>query len=501
MQKLLRNSFVGFIALSLCQLLAGISHAQAVPVSVSLDRDLGGGRGAVADSSAVPVATLDLSSSSLALMPATAKPPIEPVVSNSKPQPRVNWTGLAKDSFTFLAVMQGFRCATEPGTRAAFSDPFFKGYIRAVQNLHGFADGDPFYVNYVGHPMQGAVSDFIWANNDHAYKDVYFSRDKQYWKEKLRGGAFSYVYSVQFEIGPISEASIGGMQSYYPAQGFVDHVVTPVIGMGWAIGEDAIDRYLVRYVEAQTGNRWIKLLARGTLNPARSFANILGGKSPWYRTNRPGVTSSNAVAYYQPVPVQQKVSPPPGVAPFEFKADSVIRTYLGSNSLGSCVGGGAGVALRIAKKWQIASDVNGCKMTNLPPNASGDSLTYVIGPRWTSQLSPRWLTHAQVLMGGTKVTQEQIDPEKKRATEESMKELGKKGINVWPPPYSQFAHSWDSNAFAIVASVGVDLKFNHALSLRTALDYSHAWNRDLNNINYRNSLQFSSGLVLNMGTW
>lgn len=426
----------------------------------------------------------------------------EPVVANPAPPPPVNWVGLTKDSLNFLVIMHGFRCGTEPGTRDAFGvNSFFPGYIHAVENLHGWNDGDPFYVNYIGHPMQGAVSSAIWANNDRAYKYVYFGSDKDYWKEKLRGGAFAYFYSVQFEIGPMSEASIGNLQSYYPAFGFVDHVVTPTVGTGWAIGEDVIDRYLVRRIEDDTDNRVLKLLARGVLNPARSFANVLGGRYPWYRSNRPPVSSAYSSAYYRPNPVPKKASPPPGVAPFEFTATPVVKTYLGSSSLGSCVGGGAGVALRLAKDWQIATDVNGCKMTNLPVNTSGDSLTYVVGPRWSSQISPRWAMHTQVLVGGTKVTQELIDPEKKKEWQTLADQLAEKGVDLWPPPYSHFAKSWDTNAFAVVTGGGVEVKFSNALALRTSLDYSHTWNRDINGINYRSSLQLSSGLVLKMGTW
>ena len=426
---------------------------------------------------------------------------IEPVVSNPKPDATVDWKGLTKDSMVFLTVMQGFRLATEPGTRAAFSNPFFKGYIRAVENLHGFGDGDPFYVNYIGHPMQGAVSGFIWANSDRGYKDVYFSRDKRYWKEKLRGGAFSYVYSVQFEIGPVSEASLGNLQSYYPAQGFVDHVVTPAIGLGWSIGEDAIDRYVIRSIEQKTSNPSLRMLARAFLNPARSFANLMSLKYPWYRMNRPAPHATYSADYYKPFPVQERVSPPVGVAPFEFNTMAVVKAYVGSGSQGTCAGGGAGIAFRLAKDWQLAGDVNGCKMSNLPENMSGDSLTYVVGPRWSSQISPRLITHAQFLVGGNKITHELIDPDKKHAAEQLLKDLGKQGINVWPPPYAEFAHSWDNNALAVVGGAGVDVKFNNALLLRTTLDYSHSWNRDLNDFNYRNSLQFSSGLVLNMGTW
>jgi len=477
-----------------------------LPVNASLDHGLGvgpaNGADPVADpAEADPTGAADSSSASLPLNTTRFEPAIEPVVSPPKP-PGVSWGGLTKDSLTFLVVMQGFRCATENGTRAAFGvNPFFKGYIHAVENMHGFSDGDQFYVNYIGHPMQGAVSGFLWSNNDRAYKDVYFSSDRRYWKEKLRGAAFSYVFSVQFEVGPVSEASIGDMQSYYPAQGFVDHVVTPAIGLAWSIGEDTIDRYLVRYLESRTENHYFRLLARGMLNPARSFANILGGKYPWYRTNRPGVSADDPEAYFQPVFVKEAVSPPPGVAPFEWKAVSVVRTYLGTDSLGSCVGGGSGVAFRLASEWQLGTEVSGCKMTNLPVNTSGDSLSYMVGPNWSSQLSPRWITHARFMVGGTKITQELLDPAKKKIAEDRSKALTKMGIDPWPPPYAEFAKSWDNNAFALTTGAGVDLKFNNALSLRTALDYSHSWNHDINNINYRSSLQFSSGLVLNMGTW
>ena len=135
-----------------------------LPVNASLDHGLGVGPANGADPVADPAegdptGAADSSSASLPLNTTRFEPAIEPVVSPPKP-PGVSWGGLTKDSLTFLVVMQGFRCATENGTRAAFGvNPFIKGYIHAVENMHGFSDGDQFYVNYIGHPMQGAVSD------------------------------------------------------------------------------------------------------------------------------------------------------------------------------------------------------------------------------------------------------------------------------------------------------------------------------------------------------
>ena len=60
------------------------------------------------------------------------------------------------------------------------------------------------------------------------------------------------------------------------------------------------------------------------------------------------------------------------------------------------MGGGGSAALRIASDWQIIVDVNGCKLLGLKPNLTGDSLSYMTGPRWTPQTSSRWTPHAQV---------------------------------------------------------------------------------------------------------
>ena len=60
----------------------------------------------------------------------------------------------------FLAVEHAFRLATEPGTRDGLKGKFFGNYARAVGSIHGWSDGDEFYVNYVGHPAQGSVAGF-----------------------------------------------------------------------------------------------------------------------------------------------------------------------------------------------------------------------------------------------------------------------------------------------------------------------------------------------------
>ena len=110
-----------------------------------------------------------------------------------------------------------------------------------------------------------------------------------YWVSRLRAAAFAALYSEQFEIGPISQASIGNIQMKPRATGIVDHVITPTAGLGWMVGEDALDRFLVRRIERWTTHPVPRLLARGLLNPTRSFSNLLRGKVPWHRDSRGGV--------------------------------------------------------------------------------------------------------------------------------------------------------------------------------------------------------------------
>jgi hypothetical protein len=307
---------------------------------------------------------------------------------------------------------------------------------------------------------------------------------------------------VQFEIGPISEASIGHIQAQFPQQGFVDHVITPTVGLGWTLAEDSLDRYVIRFVESRTNNPYLRLLARGGLNPSRSFANVMNRELPWHRDDRPGVFKPYPEAavmkgFMEQATASRVAHPLPGVAPFEFTVTPNYRAYVGGDAKGSCIGGGGTAAFRVASEWQIVVDVNGCKMLDLPTNLSGDSLSYMVGPRWTPSTSGRWNTHAQFLVGGTKLTQESLYPEEKAIV-----------IAAVPPAdqgyplHHLYTKDWDTSGFALAAGTGVDYKINNALAFRVAsLEYSHSWTQDLNGVNYQNSLQVTTGLVLRMGTW
>jgi hypothetical protein len=91
---------------------------------------------------------------------------------------------------------------------------------------------------------------------------------------------------VQFEVGPLSEASIGNVGLRPETAGWVDYVVTPVGAFGFMIAEDALDRYFVRWVESHTGNRVLRAAVRLLFGPSRMLANAAESRLPWYRPDR-----------------------------------------------------------------------------------------------------------------------------------------------------------------------------------------------------------------------
>ena len=345
------------------------------------------------------------------------------------------------------------------------------------------------------------MAGLLWVHNDRKYREAEFGQNRLYWKSRLRAAAFAWVYSTQFEIGPLSEASIGHIQTDFPQQGFVDHVVTPSLGMTWIVAEDAMDKYVIKRVEGATGNRWIRIAARTGLNPSRTFANVLNGELPWHRDTRLGITHS-VPAEAALVAAGTRTKTPPtipevvGVAPFEFDMTFQPEWLGGNGKTVTCLGGGGTGALRLAPSWQMVFDLGGCKMIGLGTNLSGDSLTYMAGPRWTLGSRGPWSVHLQLLAGGNKLTEERMYPEKKKMLEAAAKTPDDLLL------HSEYTDSADSNGFAVSAGGGVDYRINRALGIRVAdLSYRHSWAGPVFGREYSNGLKVTCGLVVRMGTW
>ena len=131
------------------------------------------------------------------------------------------------DSFTLLTIEHGLRIAFQEKTRHELGGPFWQDYRRSLRVPEHWEDGDAWWVNYIGHPMHGAAAGYIWL--EHAgerHPDISLTRG--YWASRAQAAAWAAVYSVQFEFGPLSEASIGNVGMHPATSGWVDHVVTPV---------------------------------------------------------------------------------------------------------------------------------------------------------------------------------------------------------------------------------------------------------------------------------
>ena len=200
------------------------------------------------------------------------------------------WGGAVGQSMFFLGFLHGLRFAFDPASRDGMRGKFLKDYFKTVKRMHGWGDGNPFVVNYIGHAMEGAVSGYIQIQNDPKGNQE-LSMGKTYWRSRLKAMGWAALFSTQFELGPISEASLGNVglksrrQSKHP-MAWVDIVVTPTVGTAWLVGEDIVDHYLVRRVENNSSNRFVRALARSFFNPSRSLANMLRLKYPWHRDNR-----------------------------------------------------------------------------------------------------------------------------------------------------------------------------------------------------------------------
>lgn len=192
-----------------------------------------------------------------------------------------DWSSAIQQSLIFLGVQHGY-ALTQPKTRRDLKGPFFKDYVRSVKSLHGWGDGGKFFTNYIAHPMEGSLVGFIQIQNDPKGMGRRFGKSNAYWRSRLKALAWSAAWSTQFEIGPISQASIGNV-GLHGKQTYVDLVVTPIAGVGLLIIEDALDKHLVQRIEANTKSLSVKIAGRMLLNPTRSIANILRFKKPWYR--------------------------------------------------------------------------------------------------------------------------------------------------------------------------------------------------------------------------
>jgi len=181
----------------------------------------------------------------------------------------------------FTVVQHLFRLQEEK-TRRELGGPFLSDWFKSVSNLGGdWNDHGKKFANYMAHPMGGATYAHIYRQNDRSRRELEVG-EPGYGGMVLRAMAFSAVISLQFELGPLSEASIGNVGMRDPRKmAWGDLVITPVIGTAWMVGEDLIDEKILKRMDGQ------QIVWRNTvrffLNPSRTAANMSRLKWPWYR--------------------------------------------------------------------------------------------------------------------------------------------------------------------------------------------------------------------------
>jgi hypothetical protein len=210
----------------------------------------------------------------------------------------ISWSNVTKQSGLFLAVQTGVRVMREDETRRELKGPYFRDYIDSVVGLHGWNDGDPIAVNYLGHPWMGGVAGRILINNDPKANTFEFRNERSYWYSRLKALGWSATYSAIFELSPVGEAAIGniGGDPWPNGMAYCDLVNTPVLGTAVIVGEDLADRYFLKWAEQRSGNKTLNAALRTVINPSRSFSNLMRYKLPWYRDNRKSLVSAREPA-------------------------------------------------------------------------------------------------------------------------------------------------------------------------------------------------------------
>jgi hypothetical protein len=218
-----------------------------------------------------------------------------------------NWHGLLAQSLYFNAIESSFRIASDDQIRYLLATkPFWHDYFASMKqfNMRRWNDGDPFLVNYVGHPMQGSVSSYIEIQNDPLGRQQEISATSAYWMSRFKGFLWATVFSTHSEISPFGEAGIGneggwtypladchrpcpsfkpGVTKYTNNTGWVDFIITPTVGSLWVLAEDTIDRYVSDRIQGDDRSHIFPKIIRGSLNPSRTMANFIRFKKPWYR--------------------------------------------------------------------------------------------------------------------------------------------------------------------------------------------------------------------------
>ena len=209
---------------------------------------------------------------------------------------RVHWRQLLISSALFNAFLNAGNLYTGywyrwETTRGKWFQRWFDSDLGWYWNQ--WQDGNPAMDDYVGHPMMGSITDYLWIQNDPRGATVQIG-EPGYWKSRMRALAFTTAFHFEWKFGPFGEAGVGHIGDHATHRlngqlrndtGDVELVTTPVGGLLWTMAEDALDKHVVkRFEEKPRGPAALLLIS--FLTPSRATANILRFRPPWYRDGR-----------------------------------------------------------------------------------------------------------------------------------------------------------------------------------------------------------------------
>jgi hypothetical protein len=223
------------------------------------------------------------------------------------PDLHYHWRGLLLQTIEFNVIENSWRLASDSGMRDQISHkPYWHDYVTSLKqwNMRRWNDGDDFLVNYVGHPMQGAVSSFIEIQNSPVDSRIRWGGEG-YAKSRFKGFLWAIVFSTYEKVGPTGESGVGNNggftygtkcfelcrpgvnflpgDHYTNNTGWVDFIITPTVGMLWVFAEDFLDKDVSSRIPNSGRTHNASRIVHGALNPSRTFANFLRWRNPWYR--------------------------------------------------------------------------------------------------------------------------------------------------------------------------------------------------------------------------
>jgi hypothetical protein len=206
---------------------------------------------------------------------------------------RIHWHHIILEASLFNAFQDMGNLYT--GYWYRYETTHGKWWNRYIASVEGWRwdrweDNNPWLDDYVGHSMMGSITNYLWIQNDPKGMTVEQANDWIYWRSRLRALAFSTAYSFWWKLGPTGEAAVGHNGDHYFVDkgvrtnetGWVELVTTPLGGLAWTLGEDALDKHLFRKIAAKP-RRPVTLLLASFLTPSKATANIFRFRPPWYR--------------------------------------------------------------------------------------------------------------------------------------------------------------------------------------------------------------------------